>query len=350
MRKIDAVLLSALIIYDYSAQSLVDSDSYSLGQALTSEATISRENSPANSFFAETPGMEGEDNIVRSVKHMNTLPASVSEENTISYHELAKINSIDIKATEAPVQIDRAEQEEALPEAEVASNIEAVEATEAIVETVQVVEAPAEAVAEMNDTKNMSYTVETVNADKLAITADPASLDSDGDGIYDYEDKCQGIAGVARFEGCPVPDSDGDGVNDEEDRCPGEAGLAENGGCPAVAYEAIPATIEEQAVEAKNEANTQKKNLQYFSSQASLSFNDAVLTNEDFNIVLQFADILIRQQEVKVEISAAKDNTNINYLVSYLKELGVNSSQVVTSTRENNVEKEQNKVYMHLKL
>ena len=56
--------------------------------------------------------------------------------------------------------------------------------------------------------------------------------DSDGDGIADKDDKCKDVAGVYRYDGCPVPDTDGDGLNDEIDRCISEKGLKENHGCP----------------------------------------------------------------------------------------------------------------------
>jgi outer membrane protein OmpA-like peptidoglycan-associated protein len=58
--------------------------------------------------------------------------------------------------------------------------------------------------------------------------------DTDKDGINDEEDKCPNQAGVARYQGCPVPDGDGDGVNDEEDKCPKVAGPADNFGCPVI--------------------------------------------------------------------------------------------------------------------
>jgi outer membrane protein OmpA-like peptidoglycan-associated protein len=58
--------------------------------------------------------------------------------------------------------------------------------------------------------------------------------DTDKDGINDEEDKCPNQAGVARYQGCPVPDADGDGVNDEEDKCPKVAGPADNFGCPVI--------------------------------------------------------------------------------------------------------------------
>lgn len=62
--------------------------------------------------------------------------------------------------------------------------------------------------------------------------------DTDGDGINDEEDKCPTVAGVAKYQGCPIPDTDGDGVNDDDDRCPNVAGPATNFGCPIIGIEA----------------------------------------------------------------------------------------------------------------
>jgi hypothetical protein len=53
--------------------------------------------------------------------------------------------------------------------------------------------------------------------------------DTDGDGIYDKDDACPEVAGLAQFNGCP--DTDGDGI-DSEDACPEVAGLAALNGCP----------------------------------------------------------------------------------------------------------------------
>jgi len=47
------------------------------------------------------------------------------------------------------------------------------------------------------------------------------------------------VAGVARYQGCPIPDGDGDGVNDEEDKCPTRPGPVSNQGCPEIAREVI---------------------------------------------------------------------------------------------------------------
>lgn len=54
--------------------------------------------------------------------------------------------------------------------------------------------------------------------------------DTDGDGVYDKQDACPDVFGLAEFAGCP--DTDGDGIIDSADACPNEAGLAEFNGCP----------------------------------------------------------------------------------------------------------------------
>ena len=54
--------------------------------------------------------------------------------------------------------------------------------------------------------------------------------DTDGDGIYDKNDACPEVAGLAAFNGCP--DTDADGIQDSADACPEVAGIAELNGCP----------------------------------------------------------------------------------------------------------------------
>ena len=56
--------------------------------------------------------------------------------------------------------------------------------------------------------------------------------DTDGDGVNDEQDKCPAVAGLPKYNGCPIPDTDGDGVNDELDLCPDKAGPASSKGCP----------------------------------------------------------------------------------------------------------------------
>ncbi|TNJ47173.1 OmpA family protein [Tamlana fucoidanivorans] len=62
--------------------------------------------------------------------------------------------------------------------------------------------------------------------------------DTDGDGIYDKDDACPDVAGLAEFNGCP--DTDGDGIEDSKDDCPNEAGPAEFNGCPDSDGDGVP--------------------------------------------------------------------------------------------------------------
>jgi outer membrane protein OmpA-like peptidoglycan-associated protein len=62
--------------------------------------------------------------------------------------------------------------------------------------------------------------------------------DTDKDGIYDKDDACPDVFGLAAFNGCP--DSDGDGIPDKDDACPNVFGLAAFNGCPDTDGDGIP--------------------------------------------------------------------------------------------------------------
>lgn len=62
--------------------------------------------------------------------------------------------------------------------------------------------------------------------------------DTDGDGIYDKDDACPEVFGLAAFNGCP--DTDGDGIEDSKDDCPNEAGPKELNGCPDSDGDGVP--------------------------------------------------------------------------------------------------------------
>jgi OmpA-OmpF porin, OOP family len=70
-------------------------------------------------------------------------------------------------------------------------------------------------------------------AEKKAVVVE-VPKDTDGDGIFDKDDDCPTVGGIAKYKGCPVPDSDKDGINDEEDKCPTVYGIAKNNGCPVI--------------------------------------------------------------------------------------------------------------------
>ncbi len=60
-------------------------------------------------------------------------------------------------------------------------------------------------------------------------------LDTDGDKVFNEDDRCPALAGTIALAGCP--DSDKDGVSDLDDRCPGKVGTIANRGCPEIAPE-----------------------------------------------------------------------------------------------------------------
>ncbi|MCX6194932.1 MAG: OmpA family protein [Cytophagales bacterium] len=66
----------------------------------------------------------------------------------------------------------------------------------------------------------------------VVVEAEP--LDTDGDGVFDSEDRCPTVKGVRENNGCPS-DKDADGVIDALDDCPVVAGLKELKGCPPAA-------------------------------------------------------------------------------------------------------------------
>lgn len=72
----------------------------------------------------------------------------------------------------------------------------------------------------------------------LSVAINFGGKDTDGDGIYDKNDACPEVAGLAAFNGCP--DSDGDGIEDSKDTCPNQAGLAEFNGCPDSDGDGVP--------------------------------------------------------------------------------------------------------------
>lgn len=324
MRKIDAILLSALMLYDYSAQTLVDSDIISIGSSLITESSSFRENE-----FALTGSQDSESSYDYTVAENTTEPSgSHIPEATVKqirYHDLARMNP----ATAAVSQLQENESGTIVISMPEALAKEAVLAPEEVVEMA----------AEENST---AFTVATVSSSSVSLSSferievksdvDGDNLqfaDSDNDGMFNFEDKCPGVAGVARFEGCPVPDSDEDGINDEEDRCPFVQGNDENGGCPAE-------TPIENSLNTDN-FHTVIPDAVAQSALVQLEMKDGdILSNRDFNIILQLADKTINNTGVMIDIfkpasdSAAAQTATV---IKYLRDLGVKDTQINVSAK-----------------
>ncbi|MBI2283150.1 MAG: OmpA family protein [Bacteroidetes bacterium] len=114
--------------------------------------------------------------------------------------------------------------------------------------------------------------------------------DTDNDGINDEEDKCPTVPGVARYNGCPVPDTDKDGINDEEDKCPTVPGVRENNGCPVIKEEVV------------KKVATSAKNI-FFATGSSK------LLTKSFKALNDVAAILKEDAALKLDIEGHTDNT-----------------------------------------
>ena len=110
--------------------------------------------------------------------------------------------------------------------------------------------------------------------------------DADNDGVNDEEDKCPSVAGLARYKGCPIPDTDNDGVNDEEDKCPNTPGPKSNNGCPEL-----------------KQYNFEAKNIQFGTGSAEFTKGASAE-------LVKLADIMKAHAEIrKVNIEGHTDNT-----------------------------------------
>lgn len=345
MRKIDAVLLSALILYDYSAQSLVDNDAISFGKSfITSKFHDNKLTDPEFEFTPEFSSEAG--TAARGVKRLSTtINHSDRKNSNISYFELANLSpepSTEVTdATEPSVTINH------VGDAAENSSGETFTAETAVAGNLSF--SQARVVLKENNYSAITEMSASTITEHVADVADMSTFDSDNDGTYDAEDKCPGLAGVARFEGCPVPDSDADGVNDENDRCPTEKGSTDNYGCPFVAIAQPDTSAIETQVQETNE------NARY-AFMLSFQPGNKILSTDDFNIVLQLVDILTQKPTAKVEIegNTAKTNkdieTPVEKLVHYFRELGVKDTQLIikTKTLHINSSTESNKLYMRL--
>jgi outer membrane protein OmpA-like peptidoglycan-associated protein len=148
--------------------------------------------------------------------------------------------------------------------------------------------------------------------------------DTDKDGINDEQDKCPTVAGLAKYQGCPMPDQDNDGVADEDDKCPTRAGLASNQGCPEIAKE----VIEKVNVAAKN----------VFFATGSYK-----LLAKSYKSLNEVADLMKSDESLMLDVDGHSDDLgsdDVNQKLSesraaavrdYIKSRGIADSRIVST-------------------
>lgn len=117
-------------------------------------------------------------------------------------------------------------------------------------------------------------------------------IDSDGDGVHDGLDKCPKVMGPSENKGCPF-DRDGDGIEDALDRCPDKAGVPENGGCPKVVMAAQDIAILENAM----------KSVEFKTGSADLKPSSSAVLD-------QIANLMVKYPKYKLSIEGHTDNTS----------------------------------------
>ena len=147
--------------------------------------------------------------------------------------------------------------------------------------------------------------------------------DTDGDGILDKDDDCPLLKGPKANMGCPYKDTDGDGLLDKDDDCPNTAGPIENKGCPIIEVEIVEVL------------RTAFDNLEFESGKDIILEVSKVALDE-------LADVLIKKESWKLEISGHTDNigdANFNLVLSkkraealknYLIFKGVDTNRLIT--------------------
>jgi len=172
--------------------------------------------------------------------------------------------------------------------------------------------------------------------------------DRDGDGIPDSLDHCPDLAGVERYQGCPIPDSDGDGINDENDKCPYLPGVKGNHGCPIL-----------------KDISGDERNIFFISNSYKLSA-------QSFKSLNHIAEILKNDENLKLDIagfadSSGKSETNQqlsdsrakavqDYLVSQcgidesrINAMGYGSTRPIADNRTEKGRAKNRRIELHLK-
>ncbi|MFT7582128.1 MAG: outer membrane protein OmpA-like peptidoglycan-associated protein, partial [Myxococcota bacterium] len=165
-----------------------------------------------------------------------------------------------------------------------------------------------------NNLPQGQLTMSTLQALGVNIMCDaavtPARKDTDGDGIYDDEDKCVNEKGPARNSGCPDGDRDSDGIADAVDNCPDEKGLAKFQGC--------------------NEAQLVKMegDKLIILEKVHFDFNKATIQDRSFPLLNNVAKVLKNHPNIRVRVEGHTDSVGP---AGYNKKLSQSRASAVRS-------------------
>jgi OOP family OmpA-OmpF porin len=168
----------------------------------------------------------------------------------------------------------------------------------------------------------------------------PAETDTDGDGVPDVTDKCPTVAGMATNLGCPIKDMDEDGVADADDFCPEVKGIAALYGCPENSVgvdEGEPVAVTPQERSLTNAKNDLNKIVIYF------DFDSDEIMETEYEKLRKASILLKSLQSVSIQLKGHTDSfgdrdynqalskRRVDSVIKYLKKLGVDTSNIVTS-------------------
>jgi outer membrane protein OmpA-like peptidoglycan-associated protein len=138
--------------------------------------------------------------------------------------------------------------------------------------------------------------------------------DIDNDLIANKDDRCPDIAGLARYQGCPIPDTDDDGFNDEIDSCVNIAGKLN--GCPDRDFDGIADKDDEcpdlagiNALRGCPEITREVKDkVSYAARNILFRFASDELLESSKKALNEVVEILKRDTSLKLNIEAHADN------------------------------------------
>ena len=138
--------------------------------------------------------------------------------------------------------------------------------------------------------------------------------DADGDGVTDAVDACPEVKGTIAMKGCP--DSDGDGITDADDACPTIKGTMVMNGCPDSDGDGIADNMDKcptvKGVAANNGCPEIKAETQKVFDQAlkgvQFETSKAVIKPVSFKILDNVAKIMSDNPEYKLDINGHTDS------------------------------------------